>query len=61
MTVKIIDGSGKEIEMLIDHQSYSPGEHVVQYNSAKYKIGEHWYQITVEIGERNFIEAKLIQ
>jgi len=60
VTVKILDGSGKEIETLIDHQLYSRGDHVVQYDPEKFKTGECWYQITVSIGDRNFIDTKQI-
>jgi hypothetical protein len=60
VTVKIIDGSGKEIETLIDHLPFLPGEHVVQYDPEKFKTGKYWYQITVTIGEKNFIETKQI-
>ena len=60
VTVKILDGSGKEVETLIDHQSYLPGEHVVQYDPVKFKTGEYWYQITVNIGERILIDTKQI-
>ena len=61
VTVKILDGSGKDVETLIDCQPYPPGDHVVQFDTAKYKTGEYWYQISAKIGDRIFNEAKEIR
>lgn len=60
VTVRIIDGSGKEAETLIEGRSYSAGGHLLIFDPAKYKDGEHWYQITAKTGDRNLTDTKKI-
>jgi hypothetical protein len=60
VTLKILDGSGKEVETLLDHQPCSSGEHQVPFETAKYKVGEYWYRISINMRGRTLNETNRI-
>jgi hypothetical protein len=58
VTVTITDSSGKDVETLIDRQPRLAGKHLVPFDPEKYKAGEYWYQIAIEIGEKILTETR---